>query len=397
MSSIRMKKEYAILLVIIILLVVFLLFQGKDKMHYQAPELEAIKLEDIDKIDIKKNDVAIQLVKKDEKWVIATQNFPTDPEKIKKITDVVTTLSLTELISKTKNYSMYDLSNDKAIQVIVYQKEKVLRDFQVGKRSGTYGHTFVKIKDDENVYHALGAFQPDFDVKPNDLRDKSVLKFDPNEISSLEVQKDGQTYLFTKNVKTPPAAEPPQTDPGKEKKEDADKTKTDDNAEKTPITTTPEPPKPEEISWTMPDGQKGDNVRMDGLINQLAELSCQDFIEGKTKEDFKDQVPVFKVKFKGSKDYELLVFARPGKPVETTGNPPSEEEGDYPALSSENPYPFSLSAYKVDQFIKNPGDLIFKVEKEDPQTTPALPPQPAPKRKVEKPRPVTPKEKKQEK
>jgi len=41
-----------------------------------------------------------------------------------------------------------------------------------------------------------------------------------------------------------------------------------------------------------------------------------------------------------------------------------EEEGDnkgnYPAISSENPYPFLLASYKADQIMKKPEDLLEK-------------------------------------
>ena len=336
----NIKKEYIILGVIIVVLFFYLLVRKTDQVHYKIPKIEPVKTEDIDKIEIKKTDQTVVLVKKEAKWLIDPQGYPTDEEKLKKITDRVAQLTLTDLASRSKNYSRYDLQEEKVISVKAYQKDKVLREFEIGKAAASYGHTFVKIKDDANVYYARESFRSDFDVKAGELRDKLVMKLDSNEISEVEIEKEGKKYLFAKKMKTVP---PPAVDINKKDEKKAE-------------TTPPEPKKPEEeISWLMPDGKKGNKSNLDSLINQLTNLSCQEYIEGKSKEDFKAEAPIYTLKLKGSKDYFISIYKKPEKKGD------DDTGGDkYPAISSENLYPFMLTSWKADQIMKKPEDLMEK-------------------------------------
>lgn len=349
-----MKKEFIVLGAIIVILLGYLLFQSKNKVHYKIPVLDPVKKEDIDKVEIKKADETITLVKKDSQWLIHPQGYPTDAEKVNRIIDTITQLTLTDLASKSKNYPLYDLSPKKAVHVKAFNKDAEVRDFEVGKMASTYGHTFVKIKDNPNVYYARESFRSYFDNKVNDLRDKTVMKLDSNEISEVTIEKEGQTYVFAKNVK--PVETPPiKLDKAKDNKKEEKKEGKNEPAQVTP-------PKPEEqITWLMPDGKKGKKSQLDSLINQLTNLSCQEYIEDKTKEDFKAQAPIYTLKLKGSKDYIITIFPKPEtKKDEET--PPGGEK--YPVISSENAYPFMLSSWKAEQIMKKPEDLMDVEKKE---------------------------------
>jgi hypothetical protein len=329
-----LRKEFLIPGVIIVILLGYLLFRSSDKVHYKIPELEPVKVEDIDKIEIKKAGQTVQLVKKDDKWLIEPGDYPADKSKVDRITDTISGLTLTELVSRSKDYFRYDLTEEKTIGVKAYNKDRVVREFEIGKIAATYGHTFVKIKDNANVYYARESFRSHFEGKTDDLRDKVVMKLDINEITEVEIEKEGNTCLFARKVK--PIGPPPA--------EVKDKTK-------------PE----EEISWMMPDGRTGKKSGLDSLINQVADLSCQEYIEDKTGEDFKDQTPIYTLKLKGGKDYILKIFPK----LEKKEN--EKEEGSdgekYPVLSSENPYPFLLTSWKAEQIMKKPEDLIEEEKK----------------------------------
>lgn len=335
-----MKKEIIILGVVIVLLLGYLLFKSSDKVHYKIPGLETVKTEDIDKIEIIKEDATIQLAKQDDKWVIAPQGFPTDSAKIEKVTGTISGLTLTELVSKSRSYTRYDLTKEKAIHVKAYNKDNVLRDFEIGKTGATYGHTFVKIAGDSNVYYARESFRSHFDVKTGDLRDKKVLTLDSNEISEITIRQEGKTVVFSKQVKS---VEPPKP----EVKEGE---------------TPPPPQQPqEEISWVKDDGTKGEKSKVDSLINQLTNLSCQDYIEDKTKEDFAALTPLYTLKLKGSKDFVITIFPKPEK---KEGDDETSGDDKHPVLSSESPYPFLLNSWKADQIMKKPGDLLPEKKEE---------------------------------
>ena len=336
------KKEFIVLGAIIVVLLGYLLFQSRDKVHYKVPVLDTVKKENIDKVEIKKSDQTITLVKKETQWLIHPQGYPTDADKVDSIMKTITQLTLTDLAAKSKSYIRFDLTKEKAIHVKAFNKDEELRDFEIGKVASTYGHTFVKIKDNPNVYYARESFRSHFDTKVSDLRDKVVMKLDSNEISEVQIEKEGQSYVFAKNVKTvdPPEIklDKPEDNKKEEKKEGEDK----------PAEV--EPPKPEEqITWLMPDGKKGKKSQLDSLINQLTDLSCQEYIEDKTKEDFKPEAPIYTLKLKGSKDYIITFFPK----SETKEGEETPQGGEkYPVISSENAYPFLLSSWKAEQIMK---------------------------------------------
>ena len=332
-----MKKELIIIGAIIVVLVGYLLLKQVNKMHYDIPKLEPVKIEDIDKIELKKGSTVITLVKKNNLWTIQPQGFPTETEKVKKITETISKIHLTDLASKSKNDALYELDNEKGVQVKAFQKDKVLRDFVVGKAASTYGHTFVKIKGDDNIYYALESFRDQFDIKTDDLRDKKIMKVDSNEISEVEIDTAGTKFLFTK--KAIPGA---------------------------PEVKNPGPNAPDNTEWVTPDGKKGNKPAIDSIIGQLSDFQCEGYIEGKTKQDFVTMNPVFSLRAKGNKDYILVFYPKPElKPDE---KPTGEEK--YPTLSPQSAYPFYVMSWKAEQIIKKPEDLLEKAKEEKKDALP---------------------------
>ncbi len=347
MDDKKVKKEYIILAVVIAALLLYLVLKKTDKVHYELPGLKPIETKVLTKIEIKKPDETLTLVKKDDKWLIDPKGYPTDETKITGITGTVKDLKLTALASKAKNYSRYDLAKDKVILVKAYQEDKVVREFGIGKTTPSNNHTFVKIEGDDNVYHAAKSFRRDFDKKTADLRDKVVMKLDKNEISEIQLdKKEGEKYLFTKTAKP---VETPEEKKAEDKTEDkTEEKKTEDKEAAQPTPPTP----PTETIWASADGKEGNKSNLDAILSQLADLKCDEYIEDKTPEDFKD--PVFTVRLKGTKDYTLFIYEKFEK---------KNKEGEsgvekYPMVSSESPYPFLLSKYAAERLMKKEEDLL---------------------------------------
>lgn len=116
--------------------------------------------------------------------------------------------------------------------------------------------------------------------------------------------------------------------------------------------TEPEKQNPtEEEAWVLPDGKQAEKGEIDSIISDLAELRCDEFLGKKRRDTLKD--PVYSVIAKGGKDYMLQIFAKQKK-----------KDGKYPAVSSENPYPFLLPIYQAEQIMKKPDELLKKEEEE---------------------------------
>jgi hypothetical protein len=157
------------------------------------------------------------------------------------------------------------------------------------------------------------------------------MEFDKNEITGVNIEQEGISYEFSKRLIT--ITPPPE----------AEKTETEEESE------SPEPT--EEEAWVLPDGGHAEKSKLDSIISDLANLRCDEFLEGQNLEDLED--PIYSVTAKGAKDYTLQIFAKQ-----------EEEGGKYPAFSSENPYPFLLPTYRAEQIMKKPDELIKKEEGE---------------------------------
>ncbi|MCP4156076.1 MAG: DUF4340 domain-containing protein [bacterium] len=339
MSNKSIKKEYILLVVIIVVLLGYLSMKKQDKVHYDLPKLEAVAGDSITKIEIVKPDGTVTLVNKDKKWVIEPKGYPTDAAMANEIVNAVKDLKLTTLASESKNFSRYGLGKEKLIKVKAFNKDRVVREFEIGKVTATNNHTFVKLKDDTRVYHAQKSFRKHFEKKGNDLRDKLVMKLDKNEISEIAVEKEKAKFVFSKEASgTAPAPTPLKPDP------------------KQP----PVPPAAKgEPTWKTADGKEGNKTGLDGILSQLADLKCDEFIEDKKKEDFTK--PIYTIKLKGQKDYTLNIYEK----IKVPGADGKEGTEKYPVVSSENAYPFLLTTYSAERLIKKEEDLIKKEVKEE--------------------------------
>ena len=305
----KIKKEIAILFFIIVVLLFYIFSEKGEKTHYQLPDIETVNTEDISKISISSKDSDITLIKGDDGWFIAPQNYPADETMVNNLVRTISVLKLTALVSESKNYSIYELDKDNRIEVESYAGDKVLRKISIGKPASSYRHTFVMLGDDHRVYHAEGNMKNEFDKTISDLRDKLVMKFS-DEISEVIMQKGGNELTVLRG--TPPVS--------------VDITDKDSKAGVEDL-----------AKWIAADGSPVKAEEIDEIISSLSNFKCDEFIEDREKDDFKS--PLFTLTLKGIKTYSISLFEK--------------EDDQYPAISSESEYPFFISEWKAKRIMKD--------------------------------------------
>jgi len=321
----KLKKEYLILFGVILVLLVLLLGGGRrNKMSYRVPDLDRVSEESITKIEISSAGETIVLSGKDSSWTILPQEYKADLDKVSSMLGIVENLTLTELAAENKDYQRYELDDEKKITVNAYSGDDLVRTFDVGKVSSTYRHTFVRVGDDSRVYVARESFRSTFEVESGDLRDKTVMTFDLNEITAILIEQEDSTLHFSKTMIPAEAPSPEATEE-----------------------TTTQPAEGQE-AWQTEDGTTGSKTDIDSIVSEMADLKCDSYIEGKSKDDFSD--PIYSVKITGGKDYFLRIYAK------------EEDEDNYPAVSSESSYAVFLPSWKAETIMKK-ADVL--VEKED--------------------------------
>ncbi len=328
----KIKTEYIILAGIIVALSLYLAFHKTDETNYTLPDIPAIETKNITKLVIEKNRSPISLTKKDDAWVIAPYGYPVDPQKVTAMLETLKNIMLTDMISEKGTpeiYKQYELDDEKKISILAFDKDTLKLSFDMGKTAPSYRHTFVKLKDDPGVYYAKDNFRSTFDITIDNLRDKSVLSFNRNDVSGIAINTVEKNLVFQKN--TVQAAVTPE--PAKE----------GEKPEKAP----PPPPKP---VWQDTDGKEMDESKINRLMSSLSDLKCAGYMADDKKATLKD--PIYTVTFKGPEDYTLSVYAKE-----------DPDAAKYPVTSSQNEYAFYITGSTADDFMK-----IFTEEKKADKT-----------------------------
>ena len=327
----KVKKEYIILALVIIALAAYLVTRTSDRTQYQLPDVPQAAAKEISKLQITREGAIIAIHKKDDKWYIAPEEFPADGNKIKDILNAIENLTLTALVSESKNYNLYDLDEDKKINVKAWQADNLRRDVDLGKTASSFRHTFVKPAGDERVFHARGNFRNNFDLSVDDLRDKQVLALNPADIMQFEVIKDQQSLILNK-------AQAPVVVEGTQAKKQTEAA-----------------PEANKVEWQAVDGRPVDEAVVQQILDTVSNLRCEKFINDRGKDGFSS--PLFTLRVKGPQDYSLSIFAKA-----------AEKDTDYPAVSSGSNYAFLLSGSQVDKIMKDPITALKAPETSETQS-----------------------------
>lgn len=320
----RIKKEYIFLIIVIVALSLYLIFRNQDRTHYTLPEQKSIEQTAITKIVISRADSSIILERHDDRWLIDPMGYPTDQTKVDKMLETLSNFSLTTLVSESKNYDPYDLTDEKKIGIEVYGGDAMLTTFDIGKTASTFRHTYVRVGDDPKVYQARENIQRVFDHQIDRLRDKTAVNIDRELVTEITVVDSVGTLTIRKNI------EPPLPDP---------------TAAEDTIAVEPPPP------WQTEDGREANEKTINQILTRMAKLNCDSYIEGKTKDDFTE--PIYSITVKADETVTLSIYAK------------KEEDRKYPALSSKNDYPFLLPEWAVKQIIKKRDELVVEDKKEE--------------------------------
>ncbi|WP_020588793.1 DUF4340 domain-containing protein [Desulfobacter curvatus] len=326
-----MKKEYIILIILIIGLGAYLGLKKTDQVHYELPTIPQVDTARIDRVEISKADRLVVLNKTKKGWTVTDKKFPATPDDIKQMLDTLKEIKLSALVSEAKDLARYELDDTHAVKVKALAEKEVVRSFVIGKTAPSYNHTFIYLDDkDRTVYQANGNFKNKFDKAAADFRDKTVLRFDPDSMKKITLEKQGKAVTLVKTL----ASEKPD-----QKKEEPQKTLT---AEKTA---------PEKASWKNEKGAVVDQKTVSDLLSSLSTLECQDFMDDDKAARLKEIKPTCKISLENDKTFVLNLFNK-------------NDNQDVEGSCSYTPYAFTLTSYKTED-IGRYMDKLLGIEQQD--------------------------------
>lgn len=314
----KIKKEYIILILIIIALSGYLYFKRTDRLHYELPEPAQIDTGEITRMEILSKGQSLSMGKKDETWYIEPAGYPVDSKKADSMLAVLKDLSVTEMVSESKNYLLYELDDEARITVKAYAGTSPVREFDIGKTAATYKHTYIRLAGDEKVYQAKGSFRKEFEQTTADLRDKQVLSFNKGEILSVRITIAGKAITLTR--------------------EDIPQVQAQEGTSTPPVT---------DIQWKDQEGSVVEKEKVDNLLNMLSALNCKEYLEGRTKAGM--GTPVKDIALTGTGEYSLSLYAKDNDATAAT--------------SSGNDYVFILTAGNLEDIEKSLDELTKAPDK----------------------------------
>lgn len=338
----KLKKEYLILLLIIVALSVYLYTRSKDQTHFELPRPAQADSQKINRLLITKNGRSIELNKKDDQWTIGPKAYVADSIKVKNMVKAAAELTITDLISESGNYERYDLNEKQKINVQAFEGNAMVRNFDVGKGAPTNQHTFVLLADNSNVYHARGHLNTTFDHTVDELRDLTVLSFQKNDITSMVLQKGEQSLTIAKkDLTSDEKAEPADQKKQAEQKEEKDQTADQENqAEQKEAGA--------KTQWQDPKGQPVDQPTVERLLSDFSKFRCNDYMADDEAEALKKKTPTWSLTFKSEKEtHTLSVFDQP-----------EADDTTFPALSSSEPYAFTITKSQAETIQKQIEKLL---------------------------------------
>jgi Domain of unknown function (DUF4340) len=327
----KLKKEIVILVVVIVGLSIYLLTRQTDRTLYRLPQLPPVSAKSITRIDINGPEGMISLNRADDSWTIGEQKYPADRAKVSRMLDAISDLSLTAMMSESKDYVRYDLTDKNKISVKAWAGTTPERELDIGKVGPSFRHTFVKLAGDANVYQAHNNFRATFEQGMEDLRDKSVLSFAASDIQEIRLTKGTEAMTLVQH-------EAPLAKETREKKES-------DTAKEAP------PPLKAIMVWQANDGRTAASAKVDELLAAVSQLACEKYITDHVTTDYKD--PIYTLELEGQKAHRLSIFAKQ-----------NETDTSHPAVSSDSPYPFFLADWKAKQLMPAFGDLLETPKKD---------------------------------
>jgi len=290
-----MKKEYLILVALILILGAYLLFHKENKNHYVLPDIAKIDISKITGLVIEKKQNPIEFTKKEGTWVVSDKGYPADSSSIEKMLDTLKKLKLSALVSQKEDLNRYELDNDNLILVKALTGQKIIFEFTMGKTAPSLNHTFVRLKDNKNIYSANGNFRSDFDNSLEDFRDKKVLEFKEASIKQIFIEKDEISKTIISKE-------------GKKEKEETS------------------------ITWTSDDGTPVDTEMISTLMSAVSFLKCEKYLDDDTRNKLEKEKPLCKIILKNENTIELMLFK-----IDTQDN--------FIGISSMNEYAFAISQF----------------------------------------------------
>jgi hypothetical protein len=175
--------------------------KDKEPAADASPKILAVPDDQITQVQIVKTGADPVVLKREGgKWQItAPKNLPADSDTVNSLTSTLSSLSSDRLVEdKAADLATYGLAKP-SLEVDVTKKDGKTEKLLVGDEAPTGGSFFAKTANDPRVFTMASYNKTSLDKNARDLRDKRLLTFNSDKLTSVEVKSKGQDLTFGKN------------------------------------------------------------------------------------------------------------------------------------------------------------------------------------------------------
>lgn len=166
-----------------------------------APKLADVPQAKVKQVDIaRKGSPILTLEAKNGRWSItAPEQFPADQEAVTSLLSSISPLNADTVVDEhPKDVTQFGL-NDPSTTVTVHETDGKTDQFFIGNDVPANSLVYVRIDSKPAVYAVTNSFKTSVDKSVNDLRDKRLLTFDTNKLTSVEIASAKGDLVFGKN------------------------------------------------------------------------------------------------------------------------------------------------------------------------------------------------------
>jgi len=174
---------------------------GKSPVESTTTKMVSIPEDQFQEIEIKKRTgETVRLQRDGSKWQItAPEHFRADSDAVSSMLSTLSSLNSDRTVEERANsLDQYGLSQP-AIELYIVDKNKKTTKLLVGDDTPAGTAVYAAMAGDPRVFVLSSYKKSGFDKSPNDLRDKRLLTFDSDKVSSIELTARKQTMAFERS------------------------------------------------------------------------------------------------------------------------------------------------------------------------------------------------------
>jgi hypothetical protein len=128
------------------------------------------------------------------KWSLGDRQYPADEGKLTRMADALNNISLEELVSSKGDLERYELTDSSAITVEAFGSDGVLRSVQIGKSADRGRGSYVTIAGRSGIFLVSQDLRGIFDTDLASLRNRQIISMEKGELLSIEVTGPSGSY-----------------------------------------------------------------------------------------------------------------------------------------------------------------------------------------------------------